>query len=364
MKTQKTMAALLLFVAAALMTGSAIAADFDNNDSESSTVDVTVSSTIAVDVKPDSLTYSNAEVGSQNTSSDTSFTSVEIENVGSEHIDRIWLNNTAPSTDPFGTGSASNYDAGNFLQVKVPNDPNVAGVRSETDWHFINRKEFLRTKNSSAMSGNSYTGDIPSYVKAPLDTTYTAPDSSTFSATAVDVGRLRFGNESAFFAIPRDAGDTCDGSGSAFLRVGNVSQTDTRLGTVDFKPSSSNYRDYPIQTDSSASYGVSGSGTTSGVTINLSSGTRSYDVLVKCDTSSERPHIFANRYNVNTNGADDLYTLGSNTDFVLRTDTAGDMLLPGDAITIDTSVHVPNGVAQGSVGQGKLRVLVRADTSP
>lgn len=361
------MAALLLFVAAALMTGTAVAADYDKNTSEPANVSVTVSSTIAVDVKPDSLTYGDTEVGSFNgSSSANNFTAIEVENTGSEYIDRIWLNTTEPASDPFGTGSAANYDAGNFMQVKVVSDDNV-GVTSTSEYHFINRLEYLKTDNSTTLTGSNFESDIPSYLKLPTGSGTTSRQGDSIgTAGQVDVGRLRMGNEDFFFIMPHAETSTCDGTNNAFIRLANVSQTDTRLGTVDFRDSASNWRDYSLQQAGSSSFGITTGGSTSGLKLNMSDGsTRQYDLLTNCDESSEQPHVYMLKYNVNARGIDDVSNTGDGTSnqFVLDDQSQSGALAPGDAITLETGVQIPEGVAQGSVTQGKLRVLVTADTT-
>ena len=369
MKTKATVSALLLFVAAVMMSGSAMAATSDA--SESSTVNVTVASTIALDVKPDSLVYSNAEVGSQNQSSDGNFQAIDIENTGSEYIDQIWLNTTAPDTDPFGSGSASNYDAGNFIQVKVPSGQDVGGLITESNWHFVNRKEYTMTKNDSTnLDSTTYVEqDIPSYLEVPVDVQYANPNGTTFSATQIEVGAIDVGSEQFYFVIPHTQSGTCDGGGNAFVRVANVSQTDARLGTNDFSPDASNpnYRDYDLETVTGSNYGITEAAGSGGVSLNMSDGTnRKYDMMVNCDETTHKPNSYVLNYNVNALGANDVSGssgAGTANDFVLDTSSASEMLYPGDAVTLETAIMVPAGVVEGSVGQGKLRVFVGADTT-
>ena len=145
------------------------------------------------------------------------------------------------------------------------------------------------------------------------------------------------------------------------MRVGNVSATDSRLGTVDFTDSTEfGWAQYTFSTVSANDYG------TAAVDLNWTyteSGSDSnYDIVANCDPTSQQPHTFINRYSVNTAGSDDLSTVtGATTQYLLNTDTPSDMLLPGESSTVDTAINIPEGVSQGSVDPGTLRVLITAD---
>ncbi|MBC5793081.1 MAG: hypothetical protein H8Z69_03515 [Nanohaloarchaea archaeon] len=335
------------------MSGSAAA-----QGNESSTVDVSVSSKVAVDVKPASLTYSDIGVGTQSTASDRNFKAVEVENIGSEYVDRVWVNSTSPSDSPFGSGSASQYDAGNFLQVKPANySTKLSG--DDKDFHYVNRKEFIANEDNNAQ--------VPSYIQTDGQWTL-AGSASTTDPTNVWVGRMRMGDSNYFFAIG-SASSSCDtdNTGTPVMRIANTPQDDDQIGTVDFSNSGDDWTQYNI-TSSTTDYGLTGSGPTDINGVNLSLGTgasevnRTYDVLTDCDDSN--PHVIRTRYNAQAGDASDLTTDGVRTSYLLSSvGNSGGMLEPGNAVTINTAVEVPQGVAQGSVGQGKLTVLITADTS-
>lgn len=353
-------AGLALLTAAVLMAGTATA-QVTENDSEDSSVDVSVSSTIAVDVKPEAFSFSNAEVGATNSSSDDGFNAIEIENTGSEYINRIWLNTSVPSADPFGTGSAANYDAANFLRVQPGDDLNG---NSQPDL-FVNRREYHWTNNASAITGPStFDRDTPEFITAPATEDYTTEGTST-AYDYVEIGAFRNNNERIYYAIPHNG--QCDGAGDAVLRVANQSTTSTELGGVDFTDDGDAFVEYTINQLSGSDYGVSGAGNSpNGVTLNWSDTDRTYDVLTNCDGDYGQSNTVRTRYNINALGADDVTTDGQASQFLLKeTDSSntGNMLAPGDLKTVFTGISVPEGVAQGSVGTGTLRVLVTADTS-
>lgn len=335
------------------MTGTAAAQQQTSDVEENATVDVTVSETTAVDIQPANLEYS-ADVGTRSTSSARGFGAIEIENTGSTWINRIWLNTSVPNSDPFATGVATNYDAGNFIEVR-PADGLLNG--DSTDWHAINRKEYTYTSASD---------DVPSFIQVPGDFgQYT-------------VAPLRRGNETIYSVIETDGG-VCDGGGTGTeIRVGNVSATDTRLGTVDFTDSTEyGWTNYSIGgVSGSGNYGIAvsdqgGYFTSQGVALNYtytsSDSPVVYDMLTQCSSDApagESSNVVLNRYNIGAEGADDLADLdGEVTEYLIQ-DTNGDtsnMLAPGEMATVETAIDVPEGVASGQVDSGTLRVLITSD---
>lgn len=332
--------------------------DGDTSQNESSNVTVSVASTTAIDVKPESLDYSSLDVGTQTTtgtSGGNSFGSIEVENIGSEYIDRIWAESTSPSSNPFGTGDPANYDAGNFLQVKPGNQSSKTSIRGNTStYHYVNRYEFMNQVGSSG-------GSIPSYISA--DT------ANIDGGTPVQsyVGRFRAGDEWYFYTVYTDTADTCDGTANSYLRVGNSSHTPDSFGTVNFESSGSDYTTYDIA-ETGGSYGVATNGPAAdtGVRLELSDGSyREYDVLTQCSGSNE--HTIRTRYNVQAGDTNDLTAgslSGDRTQFLLEAGSGSPstMLLPGEGITIDTAIEVPQGVPQGSVQEGQITFYVTSDS--
>lgn len=333
-------AGLALLVGALFMAGTATA-QVSANDTEDSDVTVSVSETIEVDVQPANLDYSNALVGNRNTTSDRNFGAIEVENTGSVYIDKVWLEQSTPSEQPFGNGSAALYDAGNFMEVKPTGFPNG----DDTDWNYINRKEYL----VSSDSGSNGVTDVPSYIQTSFSEPY-------------EVGQIRRGNESIFFAIQADSGDdTCNNDGDT-LRVGNVSALDNRLGTVDFTDSTEfGWTEYSINALTNSDYGQAG--VDLNWTYTESGSDSSYDLLTRCAPASEQPHSFVNKYSVTQGSADDLSADGTHTTYLLDASNADNMLAPGEYDTIKTAINVPEGVAAGNVGAGTLSVKITADTS-
>lgn len=347
---------------------SANTTDGDEYQNESSNITVEVNSKTQIDVKPEELNFPQMDVGTQEVESSNGqngFGSLDIANIGSEYIDRVWVNATAPVDGPFGTGEPTQYDAGNFLQVKPSNASSKTSVRGNTStYHFVNRYEF-------ANSWSADTGDIPSYIEA-------APSNVDGGVSDTYVGRFRAGDEWYFWVIPVTSSDVCDGSSSQpnIIRVGNTSHSPDSFGTVDFTDSGPrDWREYNIES-TTGSYGVaqaSGDGET-GIRLNFTDRNgddiyREYDVLTACDTSKsaiDQAQTVRTRYNVQAGDTEDL-TAGSETgersQFLLNADSANPdrMLLPGEALTIDTAVEVPQGVPEGGVDDGEVTFFVTSD---
>jgi hypothetical protein len=343
--------------------------DSDVYQNESSNITVTVNSKTQIDVKPEELNFPSMDVGTQEVESsngNNGFGALEIENIGSEYIDRVWVNATAPSSDPFGTGDPTNYDAGNFLQVKPSNESSKVSVRGNSStYHFVNRYEFTTAWSSSG-------GEIPSYIEAdPSNIDNGGTPSETY------VGRLSAGDQWYFYVIATgSSNDVCDGTGSAIMRLGNTSHSPDQFGTVDFTESGPNdWREYEIS-QSTGDYGIVSGGPTSetGVRLNLTDSNdnsfyREYDMLTACDTAdfaSSDPHTIRTRYNVQAGDEEDLTAgteTGSRTQFLLEAGSAspGNMLLPGEGLTVDTAVEVPQGVPEGGVQNGEVTFFVTSD---
>jgi len=337
-----------LFIAALTVGMASVGTAASEDDQETTDVNVTVASTTALDVKPDQLDYTDTDVGAQNLTSDRGFGAVRVENTGSEEIDKIWLNGTHHTSDPFGTGAAANHDAANFLQVKPKDTSALNGLQgNDTTYHFVNRVEFLQSDNSLIQTGSSWDG-----------TAY-----SDF-----DIGRFRAGQYEFYFVIARNQAK-CDGSvGDPKMRVANTPSTPSSLGTFDFSDSGSDYTQYNITNSADTNYGVTGSGpsTPNGVVLNFTDAGadkyRVYDVLTDCDGSevgSTEGHVLRTKYNIEAGGASDLESSDGHATLPIFSSTSSP-LQPGQSFAIDTAVEVPRGVPTGEVGEGTMSVLATA----
>lgn len=386
--------ALVVLVSAVLAMSSTVTADLKPSDisankTAKNNISVSVASNIMLDVKPDTLSYTkltdygqDVRVGEQIVKSDNGFEAIEIENIGSENIDSIWLNASVPTTNPFGSNTASSYDAGNFLQVKPSNRTGLLTGDSGT-YHFINRREYAWTSNLSGTSGSHLEAsvtdtDVPAYIHEE-DTTadgtwagvYNTSSTSSFQADFVEYGRYRAGDEWYVWAMPHTSDALCDGSGQASFLLGQTEYNQSSTGTVDFTADGPDngpvdYKIYDIQTNSD----VTDYGYVQDVNISVNNDDTggeemlTYDVLTTCGSSTEtyQPHVFFNKYNVNALGDNDLTTGSSATKFIMPfSNTPTNQLPPGESVSVFTAIQVPFGVVNGKVDDGKLRVLITSD---
>ncbi|RLE10229.1 hypothetical protein DRJ04_09365, partial [Candidatus Aerophobetes bacterium] len=160
-----------------------------DTDTDTATFDVTVSPIVMIDIQPNSTNWT-AYPG--NTTSAVDFSLV---NIGSKDIVNIYLSNTEPTSMPFGTSTATNWDAGNFLEIS--ND-------TGTTYYYANRIEF----NES---------EWPDYL--------TLPDNTQA------VGRFRIADNEYFWAlVSTDSPVNCT---NGTIYIGTTPHTPSDSGDTD-----------------------------------------------------------------------------------------------------------------------------------
>jgi len=164
---------------------------------------VRVSQKTMVDIQPDNLGWDGVQPGTETNASQlagwpTKKPAVQLENIGSTNISRIWFNASYPSSNPFGGGRASDYNAGNFVVVK-------RNTSSTAPYFFPNLIEY----NESEMI----------YLQLP-------PTNGPWAH-----GRFRAANKEYFWAV-NVSGGNC--SRSQFI-IGKTPHNISQLGTVDLR---------------------------------------------------------------------------------------------------------------------------------
>lgn len=328
MKNTKTalLSATLVALAVAMVSPAASQDSVATNGTDNSTVQVSVAEKTAVDISPSSLSYTGVDPGSVkvNTSGGEKFDSVEIENIGSTNISHVWFNASMPVDNPFGTGTPSEYDAGNFIQIQPTGDKSS---KSPGYFSFVNRKEFA-------------TSNIPEYIFRP-DGTW-------------EVGRFRVADQEYFWAVQQQSTDgTQCATGTDTFRVGKAAHNQTATGSNDFRGSSSEYTSYSLSDGNTDATDVVASSA-----VNISGANYRVDVVCSPGNGEE---VSVTRSHFNPELAEDelASTVGNGAEFVLNeTASTTSALQPGEHFNVDTRVSLPQGVAQGSVSDGFLRVLV------
>jgi len=286
------------------------------NDNESATIGVTVASQTWVDVNPAALSWTGINPGGTGGQSEEAggFYAIQIENVGSENLTHVWFNTSVPSSRPFGTGLASNYDAGNFI---------VIAREGNGTFLFPNRLEFNESKTLVYLKDPG--GSMP-------------PDDSSYK-----YGRFRNASKEYFwFAEPDTSGD-CNSSSATFY-MGRIPHTKEQTGTVDFSSCSGTL----VQEGGTGC----GSGSLTQSTtdpewgyVDVSVNGSDYTVAVSQDCS----RVYFTSWNKDGVGAED----GSAAKYF-----SASTLMPGESLIAEMKVYVPYGVAVGSVSQGLLNVVV------
>lgn len=327
----------LICLAATVTFLSFAAAQDATDDSE---VEVTVAQETAVDLDPRYLNYSSGGLtpGSTQTRDDAGVSALQVENVGSENITDVWMSASEPTTDPFGTGIASNYDAANFVQIYL-NDTKITNEFSNLDGSlssyrdtpvFINRRDYAANRDLS-------------YIFVPDE-------------AAWEYGRFRAGEQEYFWAVETS---TDVGADSPTLRVGQTAHTQEQTGTTDFTGGGDTV-DYTLQSTTSlpSNFGKAN------IQVPRQNGpARDVTVIVQTDdTTSEGVYTVRSRFNTQyTNGGntEDLST-DSNTELLFNSSRSGGIdLAPGDSFQVGTRVTVPRGVPSDTVGLGTLTINVR-----
>lgn len=320
MKQNKATAFLGVLLLALGMTFSGSAQSTDN-----STVTVNVGSQTAIDISPAALDFGSVTPGEEVESTTSGFTHFEIENIGSTNMTSIWVNATTPASNPFGTGLASSYDVGNFIQIQPDND--ITGVASDTGYTYVNRKEYNESNDLS-------------YITTPANQDWR-------------YGRFRVGEQEFFWAANTTTGGACqvdDGDTDDF-RVGTQPHNQTSTGSVDFTDTNQ-YDAYELTSGTN----VESLATSVGLTSSTLVSDRNYDVVVECGAET---YTYRSKFNTQLAG-EDLSAVGGAAEYLLS-GTAGTQsaLQPGEHFEVNVSVRLPQGVAatSGSSINGLLRIF-------
>ena len=279
-------------------------------------ISVQVATRTMVDITPQEIVWLGIEPGEEANGSKTTANasvnrpgSIQIENVGSTNITKIWFNTTYPSARPFGTGENGSYDSANYVLVSK---------YDQNDFWWVNRVDYNESQELvylHTLSGWYY-------------------------------GRIRNGSTEYFWAV-----DTSGDCNTTTIRIGNTPHTLTQDGTTDFTngnqgTGTNQYREYTL-TAVDTYTGVAS------VSIGESGQTRDYCLAV---TNCSRVMLY--KWNKDAPGADtctnDIYFWDNTTD--------GD-LTPGNSTIADLIIRVPYGVYQGYSSQGVLTAIVQSEES-
>lgn len=277
------------------------------NSSDTISIYVTVAELTAVTITPDSLTWTNINPGSIGDGK-----AIQIENIGSTNISKVWFNNSYPTTLPYGSANFNLHDAGNFLVVKR----NQSG---DELWFHPNLVE---------------------YNESELIYLTLAPGVKTH-------GRFRDGNAEYFWALKNDSKGGCT---NGTIYIGVEPHNSTQQGTIDLSSCTLNLQQTGTTgcrtgeiTRYNATWGYADVmiGRDGGIHTGLN-----YSIMVKEDCTQ----IIFYKWSIDLPTAQ--YT---NNDEPFTTQT----IYPGGSIIANVNVHVPYGVPTGQK-TGQLTVFVQA----
>ena len=278
------------------------------------TVEVAQKTIVVVD--PDILSWSGSEAVEPGREGVVK--AIQIENMGSTNITYIWANTSYESSSPFGTGNASNYDAGNFVALSKTNETNDY-------FFFVNRVDYNETHQ-----------DI--YLVLPSGTT--------------SYGRFRDGGNEYFWAIVPGTNNCTDGT----FYIGKEPHTENQSGSIDLTNC-----DSALSGSSALGGNTCRSGSLTPITTGKYAGYWGYaDLYVGPNTDYHNytvaVHTDCNitmfyHWNMDAPGAQ----LANHPEYLYQS-----ILYPGGAIIMYVKVKVPYGTAAGYVKQGYLTIIAQS----
>lgn len=286
-------------------------------------INVSVNQVTWVDITPKSLNWTSPALSPGETGINQD---IYIENVGSDNISYLWFNSTHPSSNPFGTGSPINYNAGNFVAIKQENGEGQKG----SYYFFPNRHEWNETVRLA-------------FASFETDWYY---------------GRVREANHEYVWSVDPSAGgdankcnDTATSGTKGVLRVASTAKNRTQTGTTDFTDSGTDYTWANLT--QSTTY-PEWSFTPNGIEIGEDS--KQYCVAVR-DSCDE---VIVYKWNADAPGgaADSASGYGFNCSSGSYFGANGTSPMnPGDAFVANVVVYVPYGTAYGDMASGTLTMV-------
>jgi hypothetical protein len=301
--------ALVLLLGVIMLSASAqLGGNLTVSDSEPATVNVTISSRIMVDITPASFSWSAANPGTvaDYTTEANGYPAIQIENIGSTNITHVWFNATYPASRPYGTGSTSVQNAGNYIVLSK----NMTTTR----YWGINQLEYNETTTLY-------------YIK---DMAGNMPPSATHT-----YGRYHNASGEYFWMISKSS--AC-ADGTAVLRIGNVSHSKTQTGTTNFQTGA--FTSWTLADIGDASYGY----------VDITAGPLAGLCVA---VSSDCRRVFFSKWN-----ADEPFQRCANVGYAWDSAVDG-RLVPGDSFAMGIKANIPYGVAAGAT-TGKIWAIVNS----
>ena len=312
---------LVTFLALLFFGGSANALP-EVNDSQNSTIQVTIAPQTYINLDPALLNWVGVNPGDEGNSTheQNGYSGIQIENIGSKNITYIWLNATYPSNRPQATGTAALYDTGNFVAI----------AKEGGRFYFPNRVDYNETRSLI-------------YLKDPGGAR--PPDAGTYH-----YGRFRNASKEWFWFVDSTGsgeGDECNETGTTFY-IGDDAHTRTSTGSVDFSACAGALTGAPAGNCRSGTLTNDADNTQWGYA-DVNVGGAHYTVAVNyaCNMT------MWNHWNMDGPGAEK----GSYAEMFWNGSSNGNFT-PGNSTVAEIKVFVPYGTYEGNIASGQLTVIV------
>ncbi|MEA3255714.1 MAG: hypothetical protein U9Q22_07775 [Candidatus Altiarchaeota archaeon] len=286
------------------------------NSTNTMTIQVEVAEKTLVAIHPNSLSWTGTDA--QNPGTDVNITkAIQIENIGSTNITKVWLNTTYPGDSPFGSGDPLEYNAGNFVVIR----------RNESGslFYYANRMEY----NESELIYLTLASGVDTH------------------------GRFRNGNREYFWALKEDESGSTNCTNGTFY-MGTNPHNESEDGTTTLTSCEA-----LTETNANAScrYGalteISGTPWNyADVIVDNCSGT-CWNYTIAVHASCDRVLFY--HWNMDAPGA----LSGASYPTYLRNTT----LCPGANFIANVGIRVPYGTAAGTMTAGTLTITVQATES-
>ena len=202
------------------------------NSNKSANITVTISAVTMIDIAPATLSYivnpgqacgSGISAGSCNETGSNYF-AIQVFNIGSWNVTRVWFNVSQESASPFGVGAPTYVDPGNFVALSTNDTTN--------DFYFVDRREY----------------------KAIRTLVYLRDPSGAMPANLTKYNYGTFHNASLeYFYMIENTSVPCNVTGITYIRIGVQPHTTTSIGSTDFSTGASvNYHQINLSQRTSA----------------------------------------------------------------------------------------------------------------
>jgi hypothetical protein len=199
-------------------------------DDEEVQIAVSIADLFQLDVKPYDIIFNSVRPGeTSNVFTDTitgvtGQSKIQLRNVGSLDITKIWVNATSPgdgmASSPFGSGDSARYDPANMFAL-TRLDENGTVVPDADEYFFPNRREYAQSFYDQ--DGDLIKGQVIPYLNI----------TETVTHHNMTIGRFHFADKEWFWSLVKTSAGTpgCNNTNTRFV-MSRLPHTTTAMGDV------------------------------------------------------------------------------------------------------------------------------------